>query len=114
MPAAAELERLGVAWLELREPGPNGTFGKTDQPPVSPQIRKVFRRPLVLNQDYTFENAQDAVREGRADAIAFGRKFISNPDLPTRFAQSLPLQADDMATWYSRGEHGYTDYSFAE
>ncbi|MBS0995085.1 alkene reductase [Gluconobacter cerinus] len=114
VPAAAELERLGVAWLELREPGPNGTFGKTDQPPVSPQIRKVFRRPLVLNQDYTFESAQDAVREGRADAIAFGRKFISNPDLPTRFAQGLPLQADDMATWYSRGEHGYTDYSFAE
>lgn len=54
-----------MAWLELREPGPNGTFGKTDQPKLSPQIRKVFLRPLVLNQDYTFEAAQTALAEGR-------------------------------------------------
>ena len=74
----------------------------------------MFRRPLVLNQDYTFEAAQEAVQQGQADAIAFGRKFIANPDLPTRFAKGLPLQADEMATWYSRGEHGYTDYPFAD
>lgn len=114
VPAAAELERLGVAWLELREVGPEGTFGSTDQPKLSPEIRKVFRRPLVLNQDYTFEAAQEDVQQGRADAIAFGRKFISNPDLPIRFAKGLPLEPDDMATWYSRGEHGYTDYPFAD
>ena len=114
VPAAAELNRLGVAWLELREPGPEGTFGKTDQPKLSPEIRKVFRRPLVLNQDYTFELAQKAVQEGQADAIAFGRKFISNPDLPARFRKGIALQQDDMSTWYSRGEPGYTDYPFAE
>lgn len=114
VPAAAELNRLGVAWLELREPGPEGTFGKTDQPKLSPEIRKVFRRPLVLNQDYTFELAQKAVQEGQADAIAFGRKFISNPDLPARFRKGIALQQDDISTWYSRGEPGYTDYPFAE
>ncbi|EHH67471.1 alkene reductase [Gluconobacter morbifer] len=110
--AAEILQDLGIAWLELREPGPNGTFGKTDQPKLSPQIRKVFHKPLVLNQDYTFEGAEAAVSEGRADAIAFGRKFIANPDLPERFRQHAPLQADDMKTWYSQGPEGYTDYPF--
>lgn len=113
VPAAKLLQDLGVAWLELREPGPDGTFGKTDQPKLSPQIRKVFTRPLVLNQDYTFEMAQEALAEGHADAIAFGRKFISNPDLPERFERGIALEPDNMKTWYSQGPEGYIDYPSA-
>lgn len=114
VPAAKVLQDLGVAWLELREPGPEGTFGKTDEPKLSPEIRKVFSRPLVLNQDYTLEDAQKAVSSGLADAVSFGRKFIANPDLPRRFAEDIPLAKDDMATWYSQGPKGYTDYPFAD
>lgn len=113
-PAAAKvLERVGVAFLELREPGPNGTFGKTDVPKVSPRIREVFTRPLVLNSDHTRETAEAALASGVADAITFGRPFLANPDLPARLAKGLPLTKDVMATWYSRGDEGYTDYPTA-
>ncbi|MET0269515.1 MAG: alkene reductase, partial [Sphingomonas sp.] len=50
---------------------------------------------------------------GEADAIAFGRTFLANPDLPRLLAEGLPLTPDDMATWYVPGAHGYTDYPFA-
>lgn len=53
--AAAALQQLGIAFLELREQKDFGNFGKTDVPRVSPEIRKVFTNPLVLNQEYTFE-----------------------------------------------------------
>lgn len=113
VPAAAVLNDLGISFLELREPGPNGTFGKTDQPKLHGQIRKVFKNPLVLNQDYTREEALEAVESGVADAIAFGRKFIANPDLPHRLRDNLPLNTDNIKTWYSQGPEGYTDYPTA-
>ncbi len=110
VPAAKLLNDLGVSFLELREPGPNGTFGKTDQPKLHAEIRKVFKNPLVLNQDYTREEALETVADGTADAISFGRKFIANPDLPRRLEENLPIEKDDIKIWYSRGAEGYTDY----
>ncbi len=110
VPAAAALERIGIAFLELREQGPDGTFGRTDQPKVSPLVREVFRRPLVLNQDYGADSAATAVAEGPADAIAFGRPFIANPDLPVRIERGADWAADDPTTWYTQGAEGYVDY----
>jgi len=108
--AAAALDALDVAYIALREPQRNGTFGHADSPPVHPAIRKVFRGPLILNSDFTLSEAQAALDAGQADAIAFGRAFIANPDLPRRFAEHLPLAIGDMAGWYSKGAKGYTDY----
>lgn len=54
-----------------------------------------------------------AVTGGAADAIAFGRTSLANPDLPRRLAEDLPLHPDVTATWYSRGPEGYTDYPAA-
>ena len=108
--AAAELSRLGIVFLELREPGPHGTFGKSDRPAVAPLIRKAFKGILVLNSDYDFERGEIAVSSGAADAITFGRKFLANPDLPHRFANNLALNADDQKTWYSQGPDGYINY----
>jgi N-ethylmaleimide reductase len=108
--AAAGLAERGIAFLDLREPKPDGTFGSTDVPPVSPDIRKVFPGPLVLNSDYTRAEAMDAVASGRADAIAFGRAFIANPDLVERLQRDLPLAESNMKTWYSAGAEGYSDY----
>ncbi|MGZ8359069.1 MAG: oxidoreductase, partial [Allosphingosinicella sp.] len=110
VPAARELDRIGIAFLELREQGPEGTFGRTDQPKVSPSVRPVFRRPLVLNQDYRVDNAEAALLVGPADAIAFGRPFIANPDLPVRIERGADWAADDPATWYTQGDRGYVDY----
>ena len=114
VPAARALDALGIAFLELREQGPEGTFGKTDVPKLSPQIREAFTGPLVLNQDYSFEAGEADVAAGRADAVAWGRAFIANPDLPERFREGTALAKDDVRTWYTPGPEGYTDYPALE
>ena len=108
--AAAALSELGIAFLELREPGFDGSFGKAEVAPVHPHIRRAFAGPLVLNSDYTLARGQAALDAGEADAIAFGRPFISNPDLVERLRTGAELQGDVMATWYSQGPEGYVDY----
>ncbi|OHT22206.1 alkene reductase [Edaphosphingomonas haloaromaticamans] len=108
--AGAALDGFGLAFLELREPGPQGTFGASDRPAVAPLIRKAFSGPLVLNSDYVGDTAQALLDDGIADAVSFGRTFLANPDLPHRLANGLPLQKDDPRTWYSQGSEGYTDY----
>ena len=113
--AAKLLDRIGIAFLELREPPPHGTYGNTDVPAVSPDIRPVFNAPLVLNSDYFFENATEALAQDRCDAISFGRTFMTNPDLPERFRAGAELNSIDFTpTWYSQGPEGYVDYPTME
>ena len=112
--AATALDRIGIAHLELREQKEFGGFGTTTVPRVSPHIRPLFKGALVLNQEYDVTRAKEDIASGLADAISFGRPFISNPDLPRRLQQGLPLTPDDFKTWYSEGAHGYTDYAETE
>lgn len=111
--AAAALDAIGISFLELRELKTFGLFGTSEVPRLSPEIRKVFKGPLVLNQEYTLETATADLESGLADAISFGRKFIGNPDLPRRLQKGLPLADDNFKTWYSEGAEGYTDYPAA-
>lgn len=111
--AAAELDTIGIAFLELREQKRDSTFGASDVPRVSPAIRRVFAGPLVLNQEYDTAKAEADVEAGLADAISFGRPFIGNPDLPRRIQDGIALTHSDMKTWYSVGPAGYTDYPVA-
>jgi N-ethylmaleimide reductase len=111
--AAGALSEIGIAFLELREPGFNGTFGKAEVAPTAPSIRRAFAGALVLNSDYDAASGQAMLDSGTADAIAFGRTFIANPDLPHRIAANLPLAKDNAATWYSQGPEGYVDYPTA-
>ena len=108
--AAKALSEVGIAFLEMREPGPEGTFGKADHPPIAPAMRRVFDAPMILNADYDGASGQRALDAGQADAIAFGRTYLANPDLPERIAKGAPLNPDDARTWYSQGPQGYTDY----
>ena len=108
--AAAALDEIGIAFLELREQKEFGNFGKTDVPRVSPDIRKVFSGPLVLNQEYNLERAEADLATGLADAISFGRPYISNPDLVERLRRDAPFAPDNFKTWYAPGAEGYTDY----
>jgi N-ethylmaleimide reductase len=110
----AMLSDIGIAFLEVREPGPGGTFGAATVAPVAPTIRKAFNGLLVLNSDYDGARAQAALDSGAADAIAFGRPFIGNPDLPERLSAGLPLAQANPATWFSQGPEGYSDYPRAE
>lgn len=111
IPVAEMLQDLGVAWLELRELTPMSE-PPTNQPRLSPKIRKVFHNPLVLNQDYGHDNAEKAVLSGAADAISFGRPFISNPDLVRRLKDNLPFQPIDRDNLYNGAQNikGYLDY----
>ncbi len=110
VPAAQWLSEQGIAFLEMRESKPNSGFRPSDTPRLSPQIRKVFERPLVLNQDYTRASAEADLDSGLADAFAFGRAFLANPDLVERLRSDAPLNAPDVATFYSGGAEGYVDY----
>ena len=115
VPAARALAEIGIAFLELREPGPEGTFGRTDVPRLSPEIREAFAGPLVLNSDYdSAAEAQAKLDEGIADAISFGRTFLANPDLPERLRTAAPLNPGNPRTWYSQGPEGYVDYPALE
>lgn len=110
--AARVLQDLKVGFLELREPGPNGTFGQTDVPKQGALLRTIYRGPLVLNSDYTAQQAADDVAAGRCDAVSFGRPYISNPDLAERIrlgAEWAP-NVNVPKTWYLPGAEGYTDY----
>ncbi|MBX7513459.1 alkene reductase [Qipengyuania sp. GH38] len=110
--AAKVVEELGLAFLELREPGPEGTFGSTDVPKQSPLIRQIYSGPLILNSDYTPEDAVADIEAGRCDAVSWGRDFISNPDLPERFRLGANLQPNVNVpqSWYLPGPEGYIDY----
>ncbi len=111
--AASALSDAGVAWLELREPHGDSTFVSRAVDPIAPAVRQAFKGVLVLNSDYDADRGQAQLDSGVADAIAFGRPFISNPDLAYRFAHRLPLNQDDFKTWYSQGPEGYLDYPTA-
>ncbi|ALR22331.1 alkene reductase [Sphingobium baderi] len=112
--AAQALDRIGIAFLELRELHANGSYGSSDVPRQSPLIRRHFSGPLVLNSDYDAARAQADLDSGLADAISFGRPFIANPDLPLRLRRNAPLNAWDMETFYSGGAEGYVTYSALE
>jgi N-ethylmaleimide reductase len=102
--AAQGLNDYGLAYLHIMEPlGGEGT-------PITPAIRRVFRRPLIVNGGYTRETADAAIASGAADLVAFGVPFISNPDLPRRLANDAALNPPNRATFYGGGAEGYTDY----
>jgi N-ethylmaleimide reductase len=107
--AAAELSRLRIAFLEMRASRPESTFRPAIRQLV-PSIRRAFNGILILNSDYTFASASMALRSGEADAIAFGRSYLANPDLPSRFAKNAGLNKPNPSTFYTSGHAGYTDY----
>ena len=74
-------------------------------------FRPIWRSVLISAGGFTGEAAEAAIGQGHADAIAFGRIFISNPDLPRRLQQGFPLTPYNRATFYGGEERGYTDYT---
>jgi len=107
---AKRLEQLGVPWIELREPGPDSTFGSGATEPVSQAMRAHYSGVIALNSDYLGDTAQGRIDEGVADAIAFGRTFLANPDLVERIRIGADLNEPDGKTFYTQGPEGYVDY----
>lgn len=112
--AIKALSNIGIVYLHLFNPVeiPEINFQSIDnrRTLTSEYFRSKFDKSLIANGNYNYLTAATAVTNNNADMISFGRLFIANPDLPTRFAQGLPLNKLDPATLYSGGEHGYIDY----
>jgi N-ethylmaleimide reductase len=111
-----ELDRLGIAYLHVIEPRIRGTediaHGHTAV--AARHLRPKFSRTLIAAGGFTPASAEAIVAFGDADLVAFGRHFISNPDLPERLRRGLPLTRYDRSTFYGGNAHGYTDYPTAE
>ena len=112
---AEKLSDLGIAYLHVVEPGIKGAELISESEPVAAKhLRQHFRGTLIAAGGFTGESAEAILQAGDADAVAFGRAFISNPDLPNRLRHNQPLTPYDRTTFYGAGAHGYTDYPRAK
>jgi NADPH2 dehydrogenase len=99
---ARELGRRKLAFLCARESvGPDS---------IGPQLKRAFGGAYIANEKFTLESAEAILAAGNADAVAFGKPFLANPDLPRRLALKAPLNEPVPATFYAQGATGYTDY----
>lgn len=109
-----QLNPLGLAYLHLIEPRSTMAGGTDkvmeDQPSTSALFRPLYQGKIIAAGGFDREGAEQFVSNGLADAIAFGRFFISNPDLPKRLAENSPLNPYDRSTFYGGGAKGYVDY----
>jgi N-ethylmaleimide reductase len=105
---ARELSKMGLVYLHLVDHSAMGA------PPVSAdlkrKIREAFNGTYIAVGGFTAQTAEKALEAKEADLIAFGRPFISNPDLVEKLKTGAKLVDPDMSTFYTPGEKGYTDY----
>lgn len=103
-----ELSALGLMYVHVLDHSALGA------PPVpaalKAQLRAAFDGPFIAAGGYDAASAEAALAAGQADLVAFGRPFLANPDLVARMRAGAALNAPDMATFYTAGEKGYTDY----
>ena len=112
--AIKSLDPLGLAYLHFVEPRSSGAgraeVNHQNVPAAMVLFRPIWSGTLITAGGFTGETADAAIAAGHADAIAFGRIFISNPDLPRRLQRGFPLTPYNRATFYGGEETGYTDY----
>jgi 2,4-dienoyl-CoA reductase-like NADH-dependent reductase (Old Yellow Enzyme family) len=103
---ARELGKKKIAFLCVRENQGADSLG--------PELKAAFGGAYIANEGFTQASAEQALRDGWADAVAFGKAFIANPDLPERFRTGSPLNAPVPETFYSHEAEGYVDYPALE
>jgi N-ethylmaleimide reductase len=112
------LDPLGLAYLHFIEPRSSGAgraeVNHQNVPSAMVLFRPLWRGTLITAGGFTGATANAAIADGHADAIAFGRIFISNPDLPNRLAHDHPITPYNRATFYGGEAAGYTDYPVYE
>ena len=99
---ARELGKRKIAFICARE--------HTGENRIGPQLKKAFGGVYIANEGFSRDTANAAINAGEADAVAFGKLFIANPDLVKRFEQKAALNTPDATTFYVPGEKGYVDY----
>jgi N-ethylmaleimide reductase len=111
---AAQLNRLGLAYLHIIEPRVEGnvTIDEGQGPIAAEQLRKVFQGKIIAAGGFEPDTAESAIEHDVADAVAFGRYFVANPDLPLRIKEGFALTPYDRNTFYTFDSVGYNDYPF--
>ena len=113
-----ELSRRGLAYLHLIEPRSTDASSTGEinlaAPDAGARFRRHFHGSILAAGGFDQDSAARAVEQGTADAVAFGRQFIANPDLPARFRLGAPLNSYDRTTFYGGTERGYIDYPAME
>jgi 2,4-dienoyl-CoA reductase-like NADH-dependent reductase (Old Yellow Enzyme family) len=99
---ARELAKRRLAFICARE--------SFDKPHLGGKLKAAFGGAYVINEGFTQETGEKAVAAGEADAVAYGKLFLANPDLPRRFRLNAALNAWNAGTFYAAGAEGYTDY----
>jgi N-ethylmaleimide reductase len=111
---ARKLNDYRLAYLHLVNPAAAALEQRTEPEPQALRmlelIRETWRGTLILAGGFDRDTAEAWLERGKADLIAFGRKFLANPDLPERFRRRAGLNPDDPTTYYGGGAKGYTDY----
>jgi N-ethylmaleimide reductase len=109
---AEQLNQFDLAYLHLIEPRVGGSI--TTHPEkgtaAAQQLRPIFKGKLISAGGFEPDTAETVIEEGLVDAVAFGRYFVSNPDLVNRIREHLPLSEYDRDTFYTFDARGYTDY----
>jgi N-ethylmaleimide reductase len=107
---ATELDRIGIGYIHLVEPV-GGRLGAIDPDAhLAPRIRAKFNGTLMLNGGYDVARGDEVIKSGFGDLVSFGLLFLANPDLPDRFGKNALLNREDISTFYTGEEKGYTDY----
>lgn len=105
---AQKLDRLGVAYLHIVD---HSSMGAPEVPAkLKDKLRAIFRNTYILSGGYDKARAEADLRTNKGDLVAFGKPFISNPDLVERIRMDFPLAEPDPGTFYTPGEEGYVDY----
>ena len=109
--AVEEINKLGLGYLHIMD-GLAFGFHEQGEPMTLADFRPIYQGTIIGNCGYTKQAAEERIVAGDADLIAFGRPYITNPDLPERLKNDWPLApAEDMSLWYTPGPDGYTDYA---
>ncbi|WP_109478173.1 alkene reductase [Paraburkholderia sp. C35] len=101
---AEQLNARKIAFIFARESLDQG------EDRIGSDVRRVFKGTYILNEGFTKETAEQAIKRGEGDAVAFGRLYIANPDLVERLQRGAPLNALNAETIYAQSETGYNDY----
>ncbi len=105
-----KLNQYDLAYLHLSEPFTDVSDIPFAVSEIAKRYRPLYNGTIIINSDFDQEKGNKVIEEGYADLVAFGKPYISNPDLAERFEQNIPLTDWDKDTFYTPGKEGYLDY----
>jgi N-ethylmaleimide reductase len=105
-----KLNEYDLAYLHLSEPFNDVSDIAYAETQIAKRYRPIYNGTLIINAGFNQEKGNKVIEDGDADMVAYGKPYVSNPDLVERFAQGAPLTEADSNTFYTPGKKGYTDY----